>query len=94
MAKPSYTDQGFWLRLIYMVLYWLILNIALTVFGALIVVVSLIRLLTSSKAEMLSGWLTSVSMFIRQACRFLSFEDEEKPFPFQPWPKVNTDEQN
>ncbi len=39
MSKPGYTDQGFWLRLVFMLVYWVVLNIAVTVFGVLLVVV-------------------------------------------------------
>lgn len=94
MAKPGYADQGFWLRLIFMLFYWAVLNISLTVFGILILVVSVIKLVSKYDVAMLVGWLTSVSMFIRQTCRFLSFEEDEKPFPFQPWPVVKSDEQD
>jgi hypothetical protein len=33
MAKPGYADQGFWVRLVFMAVYWAVLNISLSVFG-------------------------------------------------------------
>lgn len=92
MAKPGYVDQGFWFRLLFMLLYWAVLNIALTVFGVLVIIVSAIKLLSQYELQALSYWLKSVACFIRQTVSFLSYETQEKPFPFQPWPQVNEDE--
>ena len=93
MSKPGYADQGFWFRVIFMLLYWGGLNIAVTVFGILLVLVSLVKLGSKHEPVMLSSWLKSVTSFIKQIFSFLSFETEEKPFPFQPWPQVSSDEE-
>ena len=76
-----------------MLLYWVVLNIAVTVFGILLVLVSLVKLGSRHEPVMLSSWLSSVTSFIKQIFSFLSFETEEKPFPFQPWPQVSADEE-
>lgn len=93
MSKPGYADQGFWFRLIFMLLYWVVLNISVTVFGVLLVLVSLVKLGSKHEPVMLSSWLGSMTAFLRQNLSFLSFETEEKPFPFQPWPQVASDEE-
>ena len=93
MSKPGYSDQGFWFRLVFMLIYWLILNVLLTVFGVLLLIVTAFKLASKEQPEVLSGWLASVTTYIKQIVSFLSFEEEEKPFPFQPWPEINTDEQ-
>jgi heme/copper-type cytochrome/quinol oxidase subunit 2 len=93
MSKPGYADQGFWFRVIFMLLYWVVLNIAVTVFGILLVLVSLVKLGSKHEPVMLSSWLKSITSFIKQIFSFLSFETEEKPFPFQPWPQVSSDEE-
>lgn len=93
MSKPGYADQGFWFRVIFMLLYWVILNIAVTVFGVLLVLVSLIKLGSKHEPVLLAGWLKSMTSFIGQIFSFLSFGSEEKPFPFQPWPQVDQDEE-
>ncbi|WP_111637003.1 DUF4389 domain-containing protein [Marinomonas shanghaiensis] len=92
MSKPGYADQGFWFRVIFMLLYWVVLNIAVTVFGVLLVLVSLVKLGSKHEPVMLSSWLKSVTAFIGQIFSFLSFQSEEKPFPFQPWPSDGVDD--
>ncbi|MCB5161842.1 DUF4389 domain-containing protein [Marinomonas algarum] len=93
MSKPGYADQGFWFRIVFMLLYWLILNLAITVFGFLLIVVSVVKLGSKSNPDLLGGWLKKVSLFIGQVFSFLSYKTEEKPFPFQPWPEVNSDDE-
>ncbi|WP_421852494.1 DUF4389 domain-containing protein [Marinomonas sp.] len=93
MSNPGYADQGFWFRVIFMLLYWVVLNIAVTVFGVLLILVSLVKLGSKYEPVTLSSWLKGVTAFIGQIFSFLSFESEEKPFPFQPWPQVNADEE-
>ncbi|ETX11551.1 lipase [Marinomonas ushuaiensis DSM 15871] len=93
MSKPGYSDQGFWFRLIFMVLYWLVLNVAITVFGILVILVSLMKLGSRHEPMTLIVWLKSVTAFIKQIFSFLSFAEEEKPFPFQSWPQVKSDEE-
>ncbi|MEP0072459.1 MAG: DUF4389 domain-containing protein [Marinomonas sp.] len=92
MSKPGYADQGFWFRLIFMLVYWVVLNIAMSVFGILLVIVSLVKLGSKHEPQTLSVWLKSVTAFIQQIFLFLSFAEEEKPFPFQPWPQEEIDE--
>ncbi|REG85796.1 DUF4389 domain-containing protein [Marinomonas pollencensis] len=93
MAKPGYANQSFWFRLIFMLFYWCVLNVAITVFGILVVVVSVVRLFTRSEPMTLSAWLRSLGVFMLQIIDFLAFNQEEKPFPFQPWPKGDKNEQ-
>ncbi|MBR7888538.1 DUF4389 domain-containing protein [Marinomonas sp. A79] len=92
MSKPGYSDQGFWFRVIFMLLFWVILNIAVTVFGFLLVLVSMIKFGSKTEPETLGSWLKSIALFIRQIFSFLSYQTEEKPFPFQPWPQSGTDD--
>ncbi|WP_394179357.1 DUF4389 domain-containing protein [Marinomonas posidonica] len=93
MSKPGYAKQDFWFRLIFMVFYWFVLNLALTVFGILVVLVSLVKLGSKHEPVTLAYWLTNASAFIGQIFAYLSYADEEKPFPFQPWPPVNSDDE-
>lgn len=93
MSKPGYADQGFWFRVIFMLIYWVVLNVAVTVFGVLLILVSLVKLGSKHEPVMLSSWLKAMAAFIGQIFSFLSFGSEEKPFPFQPWPQVDADEE-
>lgn len=93
MSKPGYADQGFWFRVIFMLLYWVVLNISVTIFGVLLVLVSLITLGSKHEPKTLSSWLKQMASFIQQIFWFMSYKTEEKPYPFQPWPQVTLDDE-
>ena len=87
MGKPGYVDQGYWFRILFMFIYWCLLNFAITLFGILLILVGAIRLGSKYEPVTLGIWLRSVGVFIKQTVSYLAFSTEEKPFPFQPWPE-------
>lgn len=88
MSKPGYTQQSFWIRLIFMLLYWVVLNISLSVFGFLVLVMTIIRFGSQHKPDGIVAFQFNLTKFISQILSFLTFKTEEKPYPFTPWPKV------
>ncbi|CUB03497.1 DUF4389 domain-containing protein [Marinomonas fungiae] len=87
MSKPGYANQEFWIRMLFMLVYWGVLNIALTVFGFLVIIATLVRFASKSEVSLLDQWVSSTGTFIKQTISFLSFTKDEKPFPFQSWPE-------
>lgn len=92
MNKPGYANQDFWIRMLFMLIYWGLLNIALTVFGFLVIITTLVRFGSKTELTSLNYWLSSTGVFIKQTISFLSFSKEEKPFPFQFWPEKDSRE--
>lgn len=92
MSKPGYANQDFWIRMLFMLIYWGLLNIALTVFGFLVIITTLVRFGSKTELTSLNYWLSSTGVFIKQTISFLSFSKEEKPFPFQSWPEKDSRE--
>lgn len=93
MSKPGYASQEFWIRMLFMLIYWGLLNIALTVFGFLIIIGVVVRFTSKCECSTLDTWLKTVGIFIKQTVSFLAFATEDKPFPFQPWPENNQREE-
>ncbi|MCZ2720434.1 DUF4389 domain-containing protein [Marinomonas sp. 15G1-11] len=88
MSKPGYTQQDFWIRLIFMLVYWVILNVSLSIFGFLVLVMTIIRFGSQHKPEGMIQFQFNLTEFITQILSFLIFKTDNKPFPFSPWPKV------
>lgn len=86
MKKPGYADQDFWIRLIFMIVFWAVLNIAMSVFGIALLLLTIVRFGSQYEFEILDKIVISTARFIGQIFEFLSFQTEEKPFPFQDWP--------
>lgn len=88
MSKPGYVDQNFWIRLVFIVVYWIVLQISVSLFGLLLVILTLIKLGSQYEPVTLKTFLGELGQFIGQNLKFLSFNAEEKPYPFQPWPET------
>ena len=86
MAKPGYADQGFWVRLVFMAVYWAVLNISLSIFGVLLLILTIIRFGSQFEPTPLAHFVSALSNFISQTLSFVCFQTEEKPYPFQAWP--------
>lgn len=90
MNKPGYSDQSFWLRIIFMVFFWAVLNIAISIFGILVFILTVIRFGSQYHPTTLNKVVISSSRFIGQIFSFLAFQTDEKPFPFQAWPDAKS----
>jgi hypothetical protein len=75
-----------WMRILYMVLFAFIYGIAeMVVFGIAVIQV-LIKLVTGDTNPQLLVLGQGLSVYIYQMMQFFTFNTEERPFPFGPWP--------
>ena len=85
------TDKNKWLRGLYMLLFALIYNIAEILVAAVAAFQFVASLFTGKTNEQLIAFGQRLSIFIYQIIQFLTFNSEEKPYPFSPWPQVLPD---
>lgn len=85
-TKKNMVNRTTWLRLFFMFIFGLLLVVALYV----AVVVALIQfgfvLFAGKRGERLSNFASQLSQYINQCVRFVLFDSEEQPFPFDNWP--------
>ncbi|SMF64417.1 protein of unknown function [Alteromonadaceae bacterium Bs31] len=91
--KSNLTSGKHWLRLVYMVLFAIMLQVSLAVMWVLVVVQFLFALISGNDNRNLRKFGDSLSQFIFQAIQFLTYNSEEKPFPFSDWPEANVVEE-
>ncbi len=77
-----------WLRLVYMLLFALCLQVALFLMWPLIVVQFLFALITGHDNSNLRHFSAGLGAYINQTLQFLTYNSEEKPFPFADWPQA------
>lgn len=80
-----------WIRILYMVLFWIILYCALMVAGLIVFVQALFALITESDNENIRKFAAKLIKYINQILLFLTYNDEGKPFPFAVWGELDTD---
>ncbi len=84
--KTNVTRGATWLRGLFMLLFAVIFNIAEIMLGAIVVFQFLNVLVTGKPMPRLVGFGESLGRFIYQIVRYLTFDTEDRPFPFADWP--------
>lgn len=84
--KASLTASESWIRGLNMLLFAVIYSVAEVVLSAVVVLQFIFLLLTRGPNERLLEFGDDLSVFIYQIIQYLTFNSDEKPFPFAPWP--------
>jgi len=89
VIKSNLKNVNQWTRIMYMVLFTIIFNIASFVIGAVILVQALFALVTASQNDNVQKLGTGLAHYISEILSYLTYTAEEKPFPFKSWPHVD-----
>ncbi len=90
--KVALTNSNTWVRLLYMLLFTLLLAAGRLVIALVVLVQFLLVLVTGSDNEHLRNLGQGLAKWVYQTLMFLTFNTEEKPFPFDEWPVVDPSE--
>ncbi len=86
--KSNLTSGEHWTRLIYMLLSSVFLYIASLLGGVLVVAQFVFAIVTGAPNERLRALGWEISTYIHQVWQFLSYNSEDKAFPFSDWPQA------
>lgn len=84
--KSNLTSSKHWLRLVFMLLFAAVLQLASLVMWILVAVQFVFSLVTGEDNQHLRRFGHSLSTYIYDVLKFLCYSSEEKPFPFADWP--------
>lgn len=84
--KEHVKSRQTWLRLLYMVIFLFFAWVATFVFMVVILVLFLWQLFSGKPNEQLRVFGDNFSTWGYQVMRFLTFNSEDLPFPFDAWP--------
>lgn len=84
--KSNLTSSKHWLRLIFMLLFAAVLQLASLIMWILVIVQFFFSLITGENNQHLRRFGHSLSTYIYDVLKFLCYSSEEKPFPFADWP--------
>ncbi|WGL17854.1 DUF4389 domain-containing protein [Microbulbifer bruguierae] len=85
--KQNLTSPNQWIRLIYMVLFAVLLEVAAFVMLAVVIAQFLFAIVSGSANDNLRRLGDQIASYIYQTLQFLIYNSEEKPFPFSEWPE-------
>lgn len=88
--KDNIKSESFWLRSVFMVLFFVVYRIV----DILVLLVSISQwlyvLLSGDANQGLRKFANGLSLYVAQIINYLSYNTEEKPYPFSDWPQENT----
>lgn len=90
--KQNLTSSNQWIRLIYMVLFAVLLEIAGFVMLAVVIAQFLFAIFSGGANDNLRRLGDQLASFIYQTLQFLIYNTEEKPFPFSEWPESQNED--
>lgn len=86
-TKQYVTEKQTWLRGVYMLLFAVLYSIAEIVVVAVALFQFFALLLTGETNARLVKFGQDLSIYIYHVMQFVTFNREDKPFPFAPWPE-------
>lgn len=88
--KNNVTSASHWLRLLYMLLFVVLLYVAAWVMTFVVILNFLFALFSGSPNANLRRFGDSLGRYIFEALQFLTYNRERKPFPFSDWPDAGS----
>jgi len=88
-TKTNLTNPDIWIRLIYMFLFAMMLMVARMVIWVVAVLQFLLVLVAGEDNVNLRNLGQGVAKWSYQALLFLTFNSDDKPFPFSDWPEID-----
>lgn len=86
--KHNLTAAETWLRGLFILLFAFFLLIARIVTGAVVIIQFLFTVFTGRTNENLRWFGSSLSQFVFQTLKYVTYNSDDKPFPFSPWPEA------
>lgn len=76
-----------YLRILFMIGFWIVLRISDWVVGALMIMQFAYRIPSGEDNQKLLDFGDSLTQYIASIVAYQTYQTEEKPYPFSPWPK-------
>ena len=89
-TKERLRDPTFWKRLLYMALFAIVHNVVKIILTVAILFQVIINLFTGKSNDRLLVFSKHLSSYIYSILLYLTFNTEQRPFPFSDWPSNNT----
>ncbi|MCP1519911.1 hypothetical protein J2Y74_004221 [Pseudomonas migulae] len=90
--KTEAQYESILLRVLWMIVFLLVWQVAQFILGAVVLVQLVYRLIYGAPSASLMNFGDSLSQFLAQIGRFGTFHSDQKPWPFADWPTPRTPE--
>lgn len=83
--KENISNKNQWTRIIYMVLFAIILYLSMMVIWLVVFVQLLFALFTGKPNPDIADFAADLSQYVYRVVAFLTYTSEQRPFPFNDW---------
>lgn len=84
--KENATNAAVWMRGLYIIVFGVILYFVFALVWLLVIFQFLTKLLTGELNQQLRRFAAPLSRYVSQILNYITFQSDERPFPFSPWP--------
>ena len=90
-VKDNAKNTDTWLRGLFILVFGVIFYVLYGVIWLLVIFQFITKVVTGGLNQQLSDFSSSLTAFAFQILRYITFQSEERPFPFSPWPAKDAD---
>lgn len=91
--KQTVTSDAFWIKTLFIVMFFIVYRVLDIVLLLVTLGQWLFTLITGEPHPALVKFGGSLGLYLKQITFFLTGVTEEKPYPFQDWPKVKKEQE-
>ena len=88
--RDSLLNAETWLRILFILLFWVALTLIGWVLGSVVLVQALIVLCTGEINQKLASFAANLGIYLKQIVNYICFVEDEKPFPFSDFPSQSS----
>lgn len=85
--SDQYEGKQGWIRVLFIAAFWLVFYVTQLVIAAVVVAQCLFTLITGNPNTYLLGFGESLSKYVQEILRYVTFNTDQRPFPFTDFPK-------
>ena len=87
--KDNVKNQAVWLRGLFILIFGVILYFAFILVWLLVVFQFVSKVVTGNLNRQLADFSSGLLRYISQILGYITFQSDERPFPFSPWPEAD-----
>jgi len=91
-VKENVKNVDVWIRGLFIIVFGVILYFLFMIIWLLVVFQFLTKVFTGNLNDQLSNFSKGLTRYAFQILNYITFQSEERPFPFSPWPEAGGSE--
>ena len=91
--KNNVKNKDIWLRGLFILIFGVIFYFLYGLIWLLVIFQFITKVLTGKLNSNLEQWSTRMTCYAMQILNYITFQSEERPFPFSPFPEGNVEAQ-